>query len=56
MNNLTYDEIVALLADMDVDSDVYADVREWREAESNGDKAKLKALDFSVTPMVGFLV
>jgi hypothetical protein len=51
MANLTYQEMVAMLSGVDVDA-VYKDIKKWQDAELKGDMAKIKALDFSVAPVV----
>ena len=51
MTNLTYEDMVAMLSGVDVNA-VYKDIKKWEDAESKGDAAKIKALDFSVTPVV----
>ena len=53
MENLTYQEMVAMLSGVDVDM-VYKGIKKWQDPKSKGDRdmAKIKASDFSVAPVV----
>jgi hypothetical protein len=56
MEGLRHDDLAAMLAGLDINSTVYKGIRDLEKAEKSGDPAKIKAIDFSVTPVVSLLV